>query len=150
MGKDTSGVHDVRQAHRQGVYEWLRTLREAGNEQWMFTLTYADDKQDHEPTEIRFVDTAAKWFRAAGLAAYVVAERGKGDGRLHLHGVVNGRRTAVDEVMAKWFIRFGITHVDPVTDLMGAVFYCTKAVGPETYWTFSVPKQRRIGDAPLR
>lgn len=150
MVTEKDAVHGYRSEHREGVYQWMLGLRAAGNPMWMLTFTYDDKKVMGEPSEKRLLESADKRLRKAGVPAYITAERGKGDGRLHIHGIAVGKRNRLDEVVTYWHDVYGFTHVDAVTDLMGAVFYVTKAIGPETYWTFSVPVQRRLRDAEIR
>lgn len=128
--------YEYRQAIRSGWYEWLAEERQRG-EQYLITLTWSQEKLQRPPTANWLRKRAAREVRAQGLGGVLVAETARGDGRLHVHGIVQARTGtsgSVDALIEKWSHEVGFAHMKALTDLMGAVMYVTKAVTSETEW----------------
>lgn len=128
--------YEYRSSTKEGWYQWLVEGRR-GREQWMVTLTWADSKLERPPTAKWFMGRAVAEARRQGLGGVLTAETGRGDGRLHIHGVLHRSGESSGDVLglvARWATQYGFAHVEPVTDLMGAVTYIGKAVTAETVW----------------
>lgn len=127
--------YEYRQAMREGWYRWL--LEQRKGEQFLVTLTWSNDKLERPPTAAWLAKTAEREIRRAGLAGVVVVETARGDGRLHVHAVLEQSGLTggkVSDLVIRWVTRYGFAHQEPITDLMGAVMYLGKAVTAETEW----------------
>lgn len=128
--------YEYRAGVKEGWYEWL-AARKRERETYLVTLTWSDAKLDRPPTAKWLMAKAVSRAKYQGLAGVLVAETARGDGRLHIHGVLHRSGETSGSVLgltAKWAERYGFAHAKVVTDLMGAVTYIGKAVTADTLW----------------
>lgn len=124
----TNEKFEYRAAWKDGVYDYFR---HRPGRYLAVTLTTRDpwSSKDHLNERI------SRRMAAASCDGLVLVEEGRGDGRLHAHGVVADGIEAED-FLGEWEHKHGFVVRKPMSDLMGWITYMFKAFTSETPWTW--------------
>lgn len=120
--------YEYRAGWKEGVYQFY-----ARQSRQLVAVTLTTSQEAHSASYInRQISRHMADTRADGL---VLVEEGRGDGRLHAHGLlVDG--VAAEAFISNWTRTIGFVVVKPLTDLMGWITYMFKAFHSETVWTW--------------
>jgi hypothetical protein len=122
---------EYRAQWRQGAFEWWNEHEGLHESIAAVTLTLRDVYGGNLlPTTLgKWLDS---WLVAESLTGILVVEESRGDARLHAHGIVAGAADAVDHAITQWRNQRGFTVRKQMTDKMGWLMYCFKAVTSES------------------
>lgn len=126
-------VHEYRAGVREWVYAYARREGDLGRWPRLVTFTLKDtfifgsvvSHDDPEWLLSRMREACAE----TNLRGFACVEAGRRTGRLHGHSLLWGDLQVVAD---RWRARRGFAVVSDVSDLLGAVHYVTKALGPES------------------
>lgn len=123
--------YEYRAAWRAGVYEWWSKQVSDGDHSEAVTLTLRNEWAA-KATDVLMGKWLDTWLVAERLTGVLVVERGRGDGRVHAHGILTGSSDRLDGAIARWQVTKGFTVRKATTDVMGWCMYMFKATTPET------------------
>lgn len=130
-------LHRYRAGWREFIYERARANPHPGQGWVLITFTLQDAEingtviSDHDPKYLR--DKLAYYADGSSVSGFTVLEFGKrGAHRIHAHMLADGG--LYPRQLAEQWRRsnLGFVVVSEVSDLLGAVAYLTKSIGPES------------------
>lgn len=130
-------LHRYRAGWREFLYERAKANPHPGQGWLLVTFTLADAEingtviSDHDPEYLR--DRLAHYADGSTVSGFSVLEFGKrGSHRIHAHMLADAA-VEVRQLVKRWRdSNLGFVVVSEVSDLLGAVAYLTKSIGPES------------------
>lgn len=121
-------LHEYRAGWRAGVFD---AFNHEAAEMVAITLTTRYEYQKAEGLN----RVVRRRLDSTGCNGLVLVEEGRGDGRLHAHGILVAGVEA-ERFISDWKATQGFVVHEHITDLMGWTMYMFKAFGPESSWTW--------------